>query len=262
MRPVKVGHTGTLDPLATGVLVVAIGRATRLVQYVQKLKKRYVATFQLGKTSDTEDVTGQITMTAVDSPPDITQVTAACQRFVGPIRQRPPAFSAIHVQGRRAYNLARQGKVVALQERPIVVDHIDVVTYQFPELTADIGCGSGTYIRSLGRDIGEELGCGAVMSELRRLSIGSFAADAAQTLGDLEDSDSICSHLYPIVAGVEALARVTVRGQWIDDIAYGRRISLDRKEDEIAAVSEGGELLAVLISKGSEYRPKINFISR
>jgi tRNA pseudouridine55 synthase len=262
LRPAKVGHAGTLDPLATGVLVVAVGRATKLVSYVQRLEKRYTATFELGKTSDTEDISGQITKRDVPTPPSEESVVVACARHVGDILQRPPAYSAIRVNGKRAYDLARQGEKVELKERPVVIHNIDLLEYQFPYLKLNVCCGSGTYIRSLGRDIGEALGCGALMTELRRTAIGGFGIERSETISQMDGVDSIRSHLAPLVAGVATLPRLTVDKSQETAISYGKKITLHRQEDELAAISEEGELVAVLLrSRHDLYRPAINFIA-
>src|SRR5262245_35406014 len=176
VRPQKVGHAGTLDPLATGVLVVAVGPATRLVEYVQRMPKTYQGTFLLGRTSDTEDVEGEVV--ELDSPPVPTraEIDAALPRFIGTIEQRPPAYSALKVAGRRAHKLARRGEAVELAPRPVEIHAIELLRYEYPEMELRIDCGSGTYVRSLGRDVAEAVDTGAVMAALRRLAIGPFQA--------------------------------------------------------------------------------------
>jgi tRNA pseudouridine55 synthase len=181
VRPAKVGHAGTLDPLATGVLVVCVGPATRLIQYVQQMPKRYRATFLLGCRSDSDDT--ELEVTPVDAPAATrSAIETALPNFVGTIQQRPPAFSAIKVKGKRAYDLARNGEQIQLEARPITIHGIDIVSYDYPELVLDIRCGSGTYIRSIGRDLAEQLGTAAVMSALERTEIGRFRATDAATL--------------------------------------------------------------------------------
>lgn len=178
-RPVRAGHAGTLDPLATGVLVVCVGAATRLIGYVQRMRKQYRGTFLLGRHSPTEDIEGEVTELPDAPHPTREQIVAAAAGFVGRIEQRPPAFSAIKVAGRRAYELARQGRQPELAARPVVIHAIEIAAYKYPELVLDVTCGSGTYIRLLGRDLAESLGTSAVMSALVRTSIGGFVlADA------------------------------------------------------------------------------------
>ena len=174
VRPVKVGHAGTLDPLATGVLVICLGSATRLIEYVQRMPKHYRGTFLLGRKSDTEDIEGEIEVLDAAPQPSIDEIHAALPQFVGTIRQRPPAYSALKVGGKRAYQLARAGQEVQLAARPIEVYSLSLQHYEYPEIVLDIQCGSGTYVRSLGRDLADGLGTGAVMSALERTAIGDF----------------------------------------------------------------------------------------
>src|SRR4051794_35563280 len=151
----RVGHTGTLDPLASGVLVLCVGRATRLTEYVQAMGKTYVADVMLGGRSATDDAEGPITLVAVHRIPDRAAVEEALSHFVGRIEQVPPAYSAAKVGGRRAYDLARRGADVALAPRTVRVDAIDVRAFDYPRLTLEVRCGKGTYVRSLARDLGE-----------------------------------------------------------------------------------------------------------
>lgn len=179
-RSVKVGHSGTLDPLASGVVVVGVGHATRLVEYVQEMPKRYRATFLLGRSSDTEDVEGTITELPDATPPSLEALQEAAARLSGgEIEQRPPVFSALKVSGRRAYDLARQGETPDLPPRVVRVDRLEILHYEYPELSVDVRCGGGTYIRSLGRDLAELAGSAAVMSSLVRLAVGDFTLETA-----------------------------------------------------------------------------------
>lgn len=199
-RPHKVGHAGTLDPLATGVLVVCIGQATRLIEYVQQQSKRYRGTFLLGRESDTEDISGEVC--ELTNPPQPTQaeLEAVLPRFIGRISQRPPAFSALRIHGQRAYTLARKGRTFELAEREIDIHEIQFVRYNYPELVLDIHCGSGTYVRSLGRDIAIALGTNAVMSELSRRAIGEFRLAEAVEFADLSCDKIAQSLLSPLLA--------------------------------------------------------------
>ena len=193
-RRTKLGHTGTLDPLATGVLVLCVGRATRLTEFVQDLPKSYVAEITLGARSATDDAEGPITpVVCTPSPgfageatglmePDRPTIEAALQTFLGTIQQVPPAFSAAKLAGRRSYDLARKGGAADLAPRTVRIDRIDIVFFDYPTLRLEIACGKGTYIRSLARDLGERLGCGAYVSALRRTRVGPFAAEQAVPL--------------------------------------------------------------------------------
>lgn len=179
---VKVGHAGTLDPLASGVLIIAVNRATRLISYVQNQVKHYRGTFLLGVSSDTEDIEGPLTVYENPPIPAESEVFSALKKFTGRIMHRPPIYSALKVNGKRAYNLARAGKPVELTPREIHIYSLKLVKYAYPELVLDIQCGSGTYIRSLGRDLAQYLGTSAVMSDLVRTAVGVFTLETAFSL--------------------------------------------------------------------------------
>jgi tRNA pseudouridine55 synthase len=186
-KRIKVGHGGTLDPLATGVLVILVGSATRLCEQVMAGEKRYLATIDLSQVSTTDDREGQKTLISVDHPPSRQQVEQACLRFTGTIAQVPPAYSAIKVEGQRAYRLARKGKSPELKARPVDVHAIDVLDYAWPSLTLDIRCGKGTYIRSLARDIGASMGAGGMLAGLRRTAVGRWTIELARDLDQLPE---------------------------------------------------------------------------
>lgn len=169
----KVGHTGTLDPQATGLLVLTLGSYCKRAGEFSKLDKVYEVELTLGKTSTTDDSEGEITKIS-DNKPSSSEVGEAISAFLGEIQQTPPAFSAIKVDGKRAYKLAREGKEVKLEPRSITIHEITNVNYEYPKVTFTSEVSSGTYIRSLARDIGEKLGVGAYMSDLRRTKVGGF----------------------------------------------------------------------------------------
>lgn len=179
VRPAKAGHAGTLDPLASGVLVVCVGQATRLIEYVQRMPKSYTGRFLLGRRSDTEDIEGNV-VELVDPPiPSLADLQSAAARLTGVIEQRPPAFSALKIGGRRAYQLARSGQAVSPAPRPAHIHRLAVRDYCYPEFTLDVECGAGAYVRSLGRDLAMLAGSEAVMAGLVRTGIGRFTlADA------------------------------------------------------------------------------------
>lgn len=262
MRPSKVGHAGTLDPLATGVLVVAVGRATKLIQYVQQMPKQYLGQFELGKTSDTEDITGEVVEHSVSHAPDSDRVQAAVDPLVGEILQRPPAFSALKIGGKRAYNLARNGEEVELKPRPIVVHKIDVVRYDFPQLELKIVCGSGTYVRSIGRDIGESLGCGAVMSDLRRDAVGEFRLVNSIPVNALKSPEDVEASLAPLERGVAALPTIELDDNQRKAVSHGVKLDLAIEHSQVAAVCpRSGELLAVLTKTPKGYSAPVNFVA-
>jgi tRNA pseudouridine55 synthase len=173
-KSIKVGHGGTLDPLASGLVVVLVGRATRQCDAVMAGAKRYLADVDLSITSTTGDLEGATTPVAVGSPPTREQVERAAAAFVGVVQQQPPAYSAMWVGGKRAYDLARRGRAPDLKPRPVRIDAITVIDYAWPRLRLDITCGKGTYIRALARDLGASLGAGGCLVALRRTAIGDF----------------------------------------------------------------------------------------
>jgi tRNA pseudouridine55 synthase len=248
VRPAKVGHSGTLDPLASGVLVIAVGAATRLVEFVQQMPKLYRATFLLGRASTTEDVEGIVTL--VDNPPvpSLDELTGAAGRLVGDISQRPPAYSALKIAGRRAYKLARRGETPELAPRSVTIHRFDLLRYEYPELDVEIACSSGTYVRSLGRDLAESLGTAAVMSALVRTAVGSFQLDDACDLEQLTDQ-TLSSKLLPIGRAVELLPRVELTDDEARAIRHGKTIACAQPPggEQCAAFDVSGELIAVLV---------------
>lgn len=181
----KVGHAGTLDPFATGLLICLLGKGTKRATDFLKKDKRYEATICLGKTSSTGDVEGEILEGPKNYIPEISQVNAVLGSFRGRVRQRVPAYSAVKINGRRAYDLARKGIEVEMPEREVTIYDISVVGYKWPFLKIDCKVSSGTYIRALGEDIGKALGVGGYLTELRRTEIGDFSVKEAVTLEEL-----------------------------------------------------------------------------
>ena len=175
----KTGHAGTLDPLATGVVICCLGRATRAVERLMGLPKMYEAVVDLSAFTTTDDREGERREVTVEHPPTREAIVDACARFVGIVEQRPPSFSAVHVGGRRAYKLARQGVAVEIPTKKVRIDAVEVQAYQWPELSIRVACGRGTYIRSLARDLGEALGAGGHLASLRRTAVGPYTVDEA-----------------------------------------------------------------------------------
>ena len=183
-KKVKVGHTGTLDPFATGLMILVYGKATKDAMTYTKLDKVYEATFVLGQVSSTGDPEGDITNVSTDVP--VTEVlTAALEQLQGEIQQRPPIFSAIKINGQRAYKLARDGKEVEIPLRTVTIHSLELLDYTYPEVTIRTHVSSGTYIRSLASDIGEVLGTGAYCTQLRRTAIRDWKVEDAETLEQL-----------------------------------------------------------------------------
>ncbi len=182
----RVGHAGTLDPLATGVLVLGIGHGTRLIEYLAATRKTYRAGIVLGRTTTTDDSAGELLS---ERPVDVdtAAVPAALPQFTGTIEQVPPAFAAIHVQGTRAYVRARRGETVSLEPRQVTIHRLEILDLQLPRLSLEVECSTGTYIRALARDLGETLGCGAHLESLTRTQVGAFSLQDAIPLGQLAD---------------------------------------------------------------------------
>lgn len=247
VRPAKAGHAGTLDPLATGVVVVCVGSATRLIEYVQRMRKSYRATFLLGRTSETEDIEGEVV--ELDNPPRPTEadVRSAAEQFVGEIMQRPPAFSALKVKGQRAHKLARAGKEVKLEPRPVSIYRFDVISYDYPQLVVDVECSRGTYVRSLGRDLAESLGSGAVMSALVRTAVGDCRVQDAVALDALTD-DSLGEHLISPRAAVAELPTVELSDEQLQCVRHGRAFAgqVPTADRDIAAIDASGSLVAIV----------------
>jgi tRNA pseudouridine55 synthase len=262
VQPAKTGHAGTLDPLATGVLVVCVGPATRLIEYVQAMPKHYRAAFLLGRESDTEDIEGQVRMIADARRPNEAEVRSATAKLVGVIEQRPPAYSALKVQGRRAYDLARAGKPIELASRPIVVHRLEVVHYDYPELRLDIECGSGTYIRSLGRDLAESIGTAAVMSELVRTAIGCFTLADAKTPDQLS-REPLTDWLQSPLQALSTMPTVRLTVEQINCLHHGQSVRwATPSQGEMAAVDEHGELVAIVTAQtDGSLRPLQNFVT-
>ena len=255
-RARRVGHAGTLDPLATGVLLVCLGPATRLVPLAQSLRKHYLARFELGKTSDTDDCTGEVTVVDRAPLPTRAELERLLPRYTGVISQVPPQYSAIKLGGRRAYDLARQGEEAPLEPRPVEVHALRLRSFESPSFELEIECGSGTYVRSIGRDLGRELGCGALMTSLERTAIGHFTLDRAVSLDTL-DRQSWRGAMLPPLEVVSHFPRRVCSEADLDLLAEGRPVPVDslswpgweqeapRADNQVALVSRSGELLAV-----------------
>lgn len=204
----KVGHTGTLDPMATGVLPLCLGGYTRLSSYITSSDKQYRAVVRLGVTTDSLDADGAVTSRSGNIPTDYAQVEAAVAEFRGAIAQVPPMYSAIRMGGRRLYELARRGIEVERPARNIFVHQLDIAVYAPPLLHLNVHCSKGTYIRSLADDIGKRLGCGAHLSTLRRISVGRVALEQCVAVYELEQAERICDVLLNPHAVLSDLASV------------------------------------------------------
>ncbi len=258
-----VGHTGTLDPFATGLLVVLVGRATRLARFVEQQAKTYLATARLGVATTTDDLTGddveQTTPSAPGTkpePPSRRAVEAALAGFLGPQRQRPPAFSAKRVAGERSYRLARRGESVELAEVNIVVQRLDLVEYAYPELRFRTTVSAGTYVRAMARDIGERLGTGAHLTALRREAIGELRVEDAIALDTLSDA----TPLLPPLAVLGHLPQVAVTEEAARAIGFGRAVPIPEAVASwsgAVAVTCGDRLIAIAEAREGSLHPEV-----
>lgn len=250
---VKVGHTGTLDPLATGVLILALGKATRLSEYLLKRDKVYKVKGRLGLSSPTYDIDGELSLV---NCPDISReaLLSVLSHFKGKITQIPPPYSAVRVKGKRAYQLAREGKQVELPPREVEIYSLELLSFSYPDFELLVRCSSGTYIRSLIHDIGRKLGCDAVVVELRRTCVGNICESEAVPLETLE-REGIKPFLkkpqeilgFPVVKLPPEKERL---------FKNGAPIPLDLPPGLYSVLSEKGEFLGVGRSNGEVLKPE------
>jgi tRNA pseudouridine55 synthase len=281
LRTRAAGHAGTLDPFATGLLVVLVGKATRLARFVEQQAKTYLATARLGVATTTDDLTGERIDGPADGrtggpgrrvvePPSRVGIEAALAGFLGPQRQRPPAFSAKRVQGERSYARARRGEAVELPEVDIVVHAMELVGYDYPDLQFRTTVSAGTYVRGLARDLGERLGVGAHLTSLRREAIGGLRVEQALPL-DAIGPDA----LLPPLAVLGHLAHLEVTEAEARDLAFGRAVRRDGgtaghapesfppsrpsapPPDWVAAVAADGRLIAVGRLRHQAFHPEV-----
>ena len=228
LRQRRVGHTGTLDPLATGLLVLCLGAATRLSEYLLGQSKEYRALVRLGQTTDSYDADGEITA-ACPVNVDAAGLTAALRQFRGEIEQVPPAFSAIKSSGQRAYKLAREGKPAQLMARRVHIEQISVIDFDAPDVTFELACSAGTYVRSLAHDLGEKLGCGAHLAALRRTAVGPFSLRQAHTLAELAaafHSGRGERHVLPPGAPLSDWPEIRLRDKDVRSLQHGKAVTV------------------------------------
>jgi len=249
----RVGHLGTLDPFAAGLLVIVVGRATRLAQYAADWTKSYEGVIRLGRTTATDDATGP-TAGASDAwqSLDRAHVEAALARFHGAYEQRPPAYSAVKVEGERAYRRARRGEPVALAARPVLVSALELVRFAPPDVAFRATVSGGTYVRGLARDVGEELGCGAHLATLVRTRVGPFRLEDGVmperlTAGDLRDPATLVAELPR--RDLDETGRVAVM--------HGRPVSAGKAEGGNVALFADGRLIAVAEREGELLKPRV-----
>ncbi len=263
----RAGHTGTLDPRASGVLVVLLGPAVRLSEYVSASDKRYQAVVRLGQSTDTYDAEGRIT--GGSSPVNITeeQFETELKSFIGEIEQVPPPYSAIKVKGRKAYDMARDGEEFDLAPRTIHVYNLDLLEWAPPEAVIDVYCSSGTYVRSLAHDLGEKLGCGAHLVGLRRTKSGRFTLRDAVPLRKLRESFESGNWYQYLIPAAEALSdwpALELNNEQVESVRHGIRIQSPALQSTWArGINEQGELVALMEfnTETSEWQPKKVFFS-
>jgi tRNA pseudouridine55 synthase len=247
----RAGHTGTLDPRASGVLVILVGPAVRLSEYVSASDKRYQAIIRLGGSTDTFDGEGKVTLSKDPVSVTETQFEEALQTFVGEIEQTPPPYSAVKVQGRKAYEMAREGEEVDLAPRKITVHHLEVLEWAPPEVVIDVHCSSGTYVRSLANDLGVMLGCGAYLVGLRRTKSGRFSLRDSVPLRKLQEAFTAGNWYQYLIPAAEALGdwpAIELNPDEVEGVRHGHRVKVvgEPVAPKVRGVSTQGELVALM----------------
>jgi tRNA pseudouridine55 synthase len=258
----RVGHTGTLDPFASGLLLLCVGRATRLAQFLTDLDKTYEATARLGVTTDTEDREGtELSTSERWNEITLQALEAALGDLRGSILQTPPQFSAKKVGGEVAHRLARRGENVTLEPRSVTVHELDVVGFDPPDVRFRVRCSRGTYVRSLARDLGEALGVGAHLTRLRRTHVGPFSVGSAVTLEGLQDPDRFSRAWIDPLYAVGHLPRLEVGAAEVTELQHGRSVSADGSWDRGPVIAAHGEVLvAVGEVRDERFRPRKVFV--
>ena len=245
LRTRRIGHSGTLDPMATGLLVVFVGRATRAVEFAEQHDKRYVAGLRLGQTTDTQDITGN-TLASDHKLPTEEELVVALDNFKGEISQIPPMYSAIKVNGQRLYEIARKGGEVERKARNIKIHSLELMGKQDGDYVLDVRCSKGTYIRTLCHDLGNSLGCGGCMSSLRRIEAGRFSLENAVTLEQVQDyvnrgeADSL---LMPVDKLFDYCPEFSVNEVQEKKLRCGSYIDMKLEDGEYRVYSQSGEFL-------------------
>ncbi len=271
----RVGHGGTLDPFASGVLPVFLGHATRVVEYHLGDRKAYRATVCFGASSTTDDLEGELTPAPAGSAPTRETIEAALPGLIGTISQRPPAYSAIKVGGRRAYAMARAGETVELAEREVTIHGLDIVSWDGtdpdrPIAVIDVACSAGTYIRALARDLGERVGSAAYLGALTRTASGPFTLETALPLDDVraaaaESPEGLLPVLQPLDTGLDAFPVVTLTADEVAAVARGQFVrpagGLPGPAEHYRLRDAGGTLVAIATATGGRLAPDKVFVA-
>jgi tRNA pseudouridine55 synthase len=252
VRPLRVGHTGTLDPIATGLLILCIGKATRIAGFIEAQFKIYRASVLLGTETDTLDITGRIIREASPEKIGEDDIREAACSFVGEINQIPPAFSAIKVDGVRAYAMARHGKDIRLKPRKVEIRRIEIEEVRLPRVTFLLECSKGTYVRALCRDLGSALQVGGCMESLRRCAVGDFTISDAVPLDRLDKKESVLEAMIPTSKALPHLPELHCTAEQAGQIADGIRLAVDERMGRFAdgvswtrALGPDGDLIAL-----------------
>mgnify|MGYP004640651673 FL=1 len=252
----RIGHSGTLDPMATGLLVVFVGRATRAVEFAEADSKEYIAGLRLGISTDTQDITGN-TLKSSNSLPSKAELEQALSAFKGEISQIPPMYSAIKVGGRKLYELARRGESVERKPRMVTIDKLEIVGENEGNYVLDVVCSKGTYIRTLCNDIGDTLGCGGCMSSLRRVKAGAFSIEKAHTIDEIQaaaDNGGLDEIIIPVDRLFSAYPELTVRDTAEKKLRNGNVINLAAPNGTYRVYTETGGFL--LLGEASDNKLK------
>ena len=260
----KIGHTGTLDPDATGVLPVCLGKATKLCDLLTDKNKTYEAVLLLGKTTDTQDITGEVLEEKSTEALTEEKVREAIEGFIGGYEQIPPMYSALKVNGKKLYELAREGKVIERKARPVKILDIQILEIDLPKVRMEVSCSKGTYIRTLCHDIGEKLGCGGCMESLIRTRVSTFRIEDAKTLDEIEtlkQEGKLAELLVPIDAMFPFYPKITVKDDWKAFAKNGNPLDLKMlkeacgqdEETQVRLYDESGKFIAIYQWKEKKY---------
>lgn len=239
VKPIKVGHAGTLDPIASGVLIILVGNATRLTDEIHALNKEYVGTFQLGVSSPSVDIETESAPIENAPEPERSAIEVSLRKFLGEIEQVPPIYSAVRIAGKRAHEIAREGKSVEMPSRRVTIEELELLDYQYPFFKLRTVCSTGTYIRSLGRDIARSLGSDAIMTQLIRSRIGDLTLENSVTLESVESASFVESNLLPPQMALKNFQKIVLPQEVLHCFHCGQKVSFERI-DEL-----GNELLYI-----------------
>lgn len=244
----KIGHCGTLDPMASGVMICAIGQATKLIEYLVKANKTYIAEITFGATSDTYDAKGIITQSP-QTLPAISQSTIEQlinQHFSGTINQIPPKYSALKINGQRAYKLARQGEEFQMKQREVTIHQTNILQFQWPKITLEINCSSGTYIRSIAHDLGQYLETGGYLSQLTRTHIEDFTLDQSLKLNEKTSLSEVQNKLLPLSVATNNLPQIQITNTEAESLQKGQFIPNRINTTGLVAAFYNDKLFAIV----------------